>query len=125
MTNTLTALAHNKLKDIDAIEKLNATDQQCIEELKNVLQKHNKEDKFGIQLLHKHFDLAHDEIMLESIDVENRTLTTKPKKISELKEGSFIQTVWSISNDPAINRSCQSCCPYDAAGNHHGYRDHC
>lgn len=125
MTESLTPLAHNYLKDINSIEKLNLTDLNCINEVKDVLKKHDKEDKFGVLLLHKHFDLEEDEIMLESIDTENRILTTQPKKINELSESSFIQTVWSFSKDPSLNKSCESCCPFDKSGRHVGYRDHC
>jgi len=125
MTETLTPLMHNNLKDIDAIEKLNETDLKCINDIKNILKRHNKEDKFGVLLLHKHFDISEDEIMLESIDVKNRILITKPQKISTLKQNSFIQTVWSFSNNPSLNKNCESCCPRDTSGKHHGYRDHC
>ncbi len=124
MMENLTPLAHNSLKDINAIEKLNESDNSCILELKKVLKKYKKEDKFGLLLLHKHFDIEEDEIMLESIDIENRILTTKPCKIHNLNEKSYTQTVWSFSNQPVLNKSCESFCPTDAKGNHDGYRDH-
>lgn len=125
MTEILTPLVHNNLKDIDEVEKLNDSDLKCINQVREILKQHQKEDKFGVLLLHKHFDIDEDEIMLESIDLKTRTLTTKPVKTSTLKNSSFIQTVWAFSNEPSLNRSCQSCCPYDKSGKHYGYRDHC
>tara|TARA_R110000850_G_scaffold277120_1_gene423041 strand:- start:20442 stop:20819 length:378 start_codon:yes stop_codon:yes gene_type:complete len=124
MKTTLTPLVHNRLKDINAVQRLSSNDTACISEIKSVLKKYQNQNKFGITLLHKHFDISEDEIMVESIDVENRVLTTRPVKLKEAQKTSLVQTVWCFSNDPILNKNCESVCPTDKNGNHLGYRDH-
>lgn len=63
-----------KLPDIDAIEPLNEKDLPCIQEIQQVLEKYGSRGRFGLHLLHEHFDVAPDEAMVETVDYENRIL---------------------------------------------------
>ncbi|MGH9444140.1 MAG: hypothetical protein ACRD4Q_13765 [Candidatus Acidiferrales bacterium] len=62
-------------KDIEEVEPVSDKDADVLSELREVLVKHNAVDRFGIMLIHKHFDLAENEQMVEFTDLENRRLT--------------------------------------------------
>lgn len=120
----LLPIVHNNLLDIDDIESVNASDLDCLNEISCILKKYNKQSKFGLALLHKHFDLESDEILIESTDIKNRTLTTKPVKLENLLEGSYMETIWSFSENMELNQACKKYCPTDSNGKHFGYKEH-
>ena len=62
-----------KLRDITEVIPLSEKDDELIQELVAVLRKHNALDRFGLTLLHQHFDIGDDEVMVESTDIEART----------------------------------------------------
>lgn len=43
-----------------------------------MVEKHGKTRRFGAILLHQHFMLASDELLVEHCDIEQRVLTTAP-----------------------------------------------
>src|SRR5437867_11090458 len=73
----------NRISDVIPIDQ---SDAECLEEIRRVLEKHNSLQRFGVSLLHSHFDLADDELMLETTDVEKREHWVRPVKKSYLKE---------------------------------------
>lgn len=115
-----------KLNALDGIDELDPIDRDhaCLAELRDVLVKHGCERRLGIALLHKHFDLRADEVLLERCDSANRTLTMRPVKRSELGL-DVIQTLWQVEgNGMAVTMGCSSFCPIGADGKHYGYKDH-
>src|SRR3990172_9207208 len=74
----------SQFQDVDNVLKSNG--EEWFYELRDVLKKHNALNRFGITLLHKHFDVADDEIMLETTDVENKTLHMRPVKTKDYIE---------------------------------------
>src|ERR671922_2522761 len=70
----------SELQDIDKVQGFSDTDAPCIRELYGVLKKCNQLERFGIDLLHKHFEVADDEFLLETTDVEQRTQLIRPVK---------------------------------------------
>ncbi len=106
------------LKDIDDIEPINDGDTDCLVEIRDVLKKYGKLERFGVALLHSHFDLATDEIMLESIDEGNRTLIIQPIKQSEAGTKN-IGTVWMLrEGDVATMSWCRQYCKWHTWGGH-------
>lgn len=98
------------LNDIDEVEPLNETDYECLRAIRQVLLKHNKIDRFGVSLLHKHFDVQDDEQLVEFCDSANRCLTIKPIKTAETMKS--IGTMWKLTEDenkPIFE--CQVCSP--------------
>lgn len=73
---------------------------------------------FGIMLVHKHFDVSEDEVIMEFTDVDARVQTTKPIKKNELL-GSSIETSWLLQDGPPNKMlACLGNCWMNAAGNH-------
>jgi hypothetical protein len=112
--------AINNLSDVDELEPLGEGDELCLEEIKNVLTKHQKLGRFGVTLLHKHFDLKGDEILVEFTDIKTRTQTIKPFSMSELEvDGNkFLETMWAFEED-SVGRVCRRKCVQYGGGSHH------
>lgn len=113
------------LKHIDAVAPFNSGDYACFEELKNVLKKHDAIDRFGITLLHKHFEMEEDEVLVEECDEENRTLILQPVKLSSIKSATAIETNWRLDTSISMAK-CVSLCQYDpqTPGRHNGIKKH-
>ena len=94
----LNPLQWSKLPDIDEVEPFNEDDEACLLELKAVLEKHGRLSKFGLTLLHSHFPMAEDEILVEVCDINNRTLTSKPMKTDRSDRNKAIQTMWRFDS---------------------------
>lgn len=70
-------------------------DKTLFQDLRKVLEAHDAVDRFGVTLLHNHFEIESDEQMIETHDEQTRTLTLKPYRSLELKEGEVLQeTNW-------------------------------
>jgi hypothetical protein len=95
------------IQELQNVEPLNDQDVSCMSEIREVLAKHGKLDRFALHLVHKHFDLNDDEIMCEYTDSDNRTLTLIPKKKTEIL--GHIETTWML-NDLTVLSSCIYAC---------------
>lgn len=97
------------LPNINEVSSISEADEACLQEIKTVLQKHKRLFKFGIALLHTHFAINDDEIMLETCDVEKRTLVSKPVKKELLNDGNSIETIWRFDVE-GKNSACWNKC---------------
>jgi len=89
-------------------------DQQFFNDFKELLEKYNNLDRFGICLLHNHFPIQEDEILVEENFSNPRKLVlTVEKKISQeekLAQG-IIETSWGYSakaNDFVALTDCRA-----------------
>jgi hypothetical protein len=110
------ALAYRDLPDIDAVTPLDADDIKCLEDVRDILAKHGRLDRFGVTLLHSHFPIEDGEVLVESCDDAERTLTMKvlPKEV--LAEPSITPTAWRLSSGEAL-LGCYNAC-VAASGGH-------
>jgi hypothetical protein len=99
------------LPDIDEVAPISESDRPCLDEIRAVLAKHGALQRFGIALLHEHFEVTEDEILVETIDVETRTLTSSPEKVAELSEYNTIETSWRLDDLDAMARCTTACRP--------------
>ncbi|MBT1689861.1 hypothetical protein [Dawidia soli] len=111
--NELQYLALNQLRDVSEINPINDTDRECLAEVRDVLRKFGKLERFGITLLHKHFDLVEDEILVEEVDEINRVQVIKPMKKSAVDEsgGEILETMWSL-HEGEVLMGCKRRCVY-------------
>jgi hypothetical protein len=113
--NEMATLQWAGLKDINDIEPLNDSDKACLAEVRDVLKRHSKMARFGVNLLHKHFDLAEDEILVEFIDSETRTLVIKPVKKTEV--GTVMETNWVLGDgESQAMLACVVSCNWSTQG---------
>jgi len=99
----------NDLPHIDDVEPLNESDAACINEIREVLKRHSALDRFGVTLLHKHFQLESDEMLVEVTNEENRTQKILPMKKKSIDKFCVAQTAWRLSDNKAT-LGCYSTC---------------
>ncbi len=92
-TNVLTA---NSLAHIDDVVGYTEQDKPLFDELYEVLKKHNALDRFGVSLLHSHFPMSENEVLLESTDTISRRQMIEPITREELANMSVIETSWRL-----------------------------
>lgn len=110
-TLKLETVQWSSLKDIDGVEPIGEKDHEVLGELSQVLLKHGYTDRFGVCLLHRHFDISQDEIIMENTDVEARVSVLSVEK--DLGGSNSIETMWKFSNDPQAITKCVLRCHYD------------
>jgi hypothetical protein len=88
---------------IDAVESLGDQDAAVIDKVRAVLEEHGALDRFGLTLLHSHFDIGDDEVLVERVDAETRTLTIRPEKKAVLdEEADPVVTSWRLRSDGGL-----------------------
>lgn len=120
---TVQPMQWNNIIDISETEDLSGDDIACFSEIRDVLKKYGVLDKFGISLIHKHFDIAPGECMLEHTDLEERMLTIKPVKQSEISPGSTTITMWRLTDSDKVAEVGCRCArsPDGHWGRHEGF----
>ena len=112
------AMQWSSLKHISDVKPIGDQDSKCLEDIRLVLQKHNALSRFGVTLLHSHFNLQDDEMMLETTNMENREHWVRPVKRSYLeKQGIIAQTTVVTFNENGYNQNCG--CDPRSTGHHH------
>lgn len=87
-----------RVATFEEVVPFSETDQPCFDELRQVLAKYGALNRFGICLLHDHFPIAQDEILIETVNPVERTMVLKPMRTLEV--GSALETAWQFSSDP-------------------------
>jgi hypothetical protein len=100
------------LPEIADVQRWSAADEKLFDELRAVLEKHGAIARFGITLLHKHFDVADDEVLVEVCDRESRTLLTRPLPATGLSATNVIETNWRFDVPNVVARKCWQVCEF-------------
>lgn len=111
------------LRDIDEVAARGEADEECIAEVKAVLERHCRLSRFGLLLLHSHFPVAADEVLVEECDHVSRTLTIRPKQKSTLTEVVVKETQWRLDSESALT-SCMQICTYNQGDGGHASTSH-
>jgi len=109
----LEAVQRGVLLGIDDIKPLEDADYTALKEIGDVLRRHNITDRFGVCLLHKHFDVADDEELIEETDAEARVSITRAQPIST-QNGRSIETMWRFSSGIEAVTLCKKRCIYSS-----------
>ena len=91
-------------------------DYAVLAEIADVLKRHGYTQRFGVCLLHRHFDVANDEVAMEITDVEARTSIVRVEKRPVADEGSQLETMWRFreSGDTQLATVCVKQCSYSS-----------
>ncbi len=81
---------------------LSGRDAACIQDIVSVLKKHNCLGRFGLTLLHRHFDIEEGEILAETNNPVCRTLLLEPIEKNELKNFNYYETAWRFDNEKPV-----------------------
>lgn len=96
------------LSNINEVEPLSEDDQRVLQDVREVLKRHGALERFGVTLLHSHFDLGPDELLVETVDHDNRTLTVRPRS-SEDVAGELVPTSWRLDAEDGEPRVLTYC----------------
>jgi hypothetical protein len=109
------------VKDIDDVEPLGEKDLECLSEVRDVLKKFNQLDRLGIALLHSHFDLGENEVLLERTSPSRRQLVLEPVPAGQTGAND-VGTIWMLHDEDATTMAwCRSYCARGIIGH---YPDH-
>jgi hypothetical protein len=86
------------IADLHDTPPLSDEDVECMYEVRSVLMKHNKIDRFALHLIHKHFDLNDDEVLVEYNEPSVREQFFRVEKRSEEILENSIPTTWTLEN---------------------------
>lgn len=92
----------NGLHDINDARPLTESDSQMVDEVIAVLRKYDALDRFGLSLLHKHFDISEDEVLMETTDLVERTQLIRPISKSQLENLTYMETAWRLDSGKAV-----------------------
>jgi len=114
----IAAVQWSKLDHIADVRPIGDQDETCLKEIQDVLKKHGFLDRFGVALLHNHFDLSDEEIMMETTDLDNREHMVRPVTKAELKaEGITAQSTIVCFDENGMHQACG--CDPRASGHYH------
>jgi hypothetical protein len=76
------------------VAPLDDDDLACMAELRDVLARHRRLHRFALHLVHRHFDLAADEVLVEYTDERSREqrLRVEPRACAALRDA--VATTW-------------------------------
>ena len=102
------------LPDIADVPRISAEDHACLDAIRDVLMRFGAVGRFGVHLVHKHFDVAPDEVLVEYTDIDARTLNCRvEKRMTDTEGHKRIETMWSFVGDGAT-RVCDQQCVYNS-----------
>ena len=106
-----------RTKDLHDCSPIAEDDLTCMEEVRSVLARHNKLDRFALHLIHKHFDLADDEILVEYSDPTVREQFFRVEKAESETAANAIPTTWTLEK---LQPSARCVCAYRPGHGHLG-----
>lgn len=99
--------------------KISDSDAECFAELRQVLKKHNAIERYGIGLLHRHFDINEGEVLYESTDIVKRSQIIRPMKFENIPDDSIITTCWKLVDDDIVATLICVCGGYQGHNGQH------
>ncbi|HZV92788.1 MAG TPA: hypothetical protein VFF72_06190 [Caldimonas sp.] len=104
-TMTIAALQWSRLRDLGDVAPLEEADLVCMAEIRAVLTRHHRLGRFALHLVHKHFDVADDEVLVEYSDATMREQHLRVERRSDVRDA--IPTTWTLeSEQPAVACVC-------------------
>ncbi len=96
-----------KLPFITEVVELNDSDMPLMNEIHDVLKRHNALKRFGVTLLHDHFDVADDEVLIEFTNINDRIQTIEVTKKNDPLLSDAIETSWRLDTGlPVMECKC-------------------
>lgn len=117
----LAPMQWTELRDIDEIVPVSASDDACLSDVRDVLARHGMLDRFGVFLLHSHFPMKANEVLLERSNPESRQLMLEVVPTSAVGNSSIQTQFRLLPAGSAALTWCNSVCGNDAQGNHQKY----
>lgn len=95
------------IKDLHECEPLSDADLACMRDVRAALAKHGKLNRFALHLVHKHFDIAEDEVLVEYSESSTREQFFRVEKATSETALHAIPTTWTLeSMEPMARCVC-------------------
>jgi len=116
---TIQALQWARLADLSDVPALDLHDLACMAELREVLLRHGRLQRFALHLVHKHFELADDEVLVEYSDpLAREQLLRVERRDAEVLRGA-IPTTWTLADaQPLVACVCAYRADHGHLGRH-------
>lgn len=105
-----------RFPDIDHLRPIDEKDLEMFQEIKTVLARYDAIERFGITLLHRHFDIKENECILEQTDVDRRRQVIEVTDSASLQKGKVIETQWAFDGGGTLG--CVGFCHYNMGHRH-------
>lgn len=93
---TITPVQWSRLRDLHEVEPLGDADLDCLHELRAVLARHGMLARFALHLVHRHFDLAPDEVLVEVSDARRREQRLRVERRDDPAAAAAVPTTWML-----------------------------
>ena len=120
---SIQAVGYTALPNIDDVQPLSYKDEACIREMRAVLEKYDALNRFGVTLLHDHFPVAENELLVEYADTSKRVLVTRVFPKDQVAQREVIETAWRLGARDA-DRVCEKTCSWNADQGKHKKTGH-
>ena len=101
------------------MQPLSEPDRECFDEIRSVLDSHNMLDRFGVALLHKHFEIYDGETLLEVTESDDRQLNLTTVETDSLGPNESRPTMWRLGGDTGASMVVCRC--HNTYGGHGGH----
>lgn len=102
--------------DVNDVAPIGDDDELVLHEIREVLVRHGKVDRFGVTLVHRHFGLAEGEIIFEETDPDGRTQTMNVRSEDFLRQRENVLPTQWVFNRPGFAVACHGYCDYQNGG---------
>lgn len=85
-----------QVKDLHDTPPLDGGDLECMKDVRAALAKHGKLGRFALHLVHKHFDIAEDEVLVEFSDAGSREQFFRVEKLDSEAAKHSVPTTWTL-----------------------------
>ena len=99
---TIQPLQWRRLKDLREVAPLDERDLACMAELRDVLARHGRLERFAVQLIHKHFELTDGEVLVEYSDAARREHRLCVERRDSAAARGAIPTTWALDRQQPL-----------------------
>ncbi len=92
LKNSIPAHCFNKFLHIDDVKRYSSQDMKMLAIFGQILAQHDAQERFGISLLHKHFDLQEGEIIVETKSIDSKEFTISVSSIYD--QNNKVPSMW-------------------------------
>ena len=114
---TIAPLQWSRLQDLRDVAPLDDADLACMDELRRVLERHGRLGRFALHLVHRHFDVAPHEVLVEYSDADTREQHLRVEARDSAALHDAVPTTWTLDTGAPV---VVCVCAYRAGQGHLG-----
>jgi hypothetical protein len=104
---TIRPVQWTQLQDLRDVDPLGPADLACMAELREVLVRHGRIERFALHLVHRHFEIGADEVVIEYSDPHLREQVLRVARRDGADVRTAIPTTWMLADErPLVTCVC-------------------